>query len=126
MKRFVTKYRVGNRSYGADIYANSQSEAEAMCKQRSIGEVVHGQGRLKGGLRRPRTRQEKLHEAIFLGWIALEMGKTTPRKLLGDTGLVHEMVHNMSPTIGHRHVKGLDKHLRKLQRLVPGHRPAKG
>jgi hypothetical protein len=33
------------------------------------------------------------HEAAFLGLIGLSSGALTPRELLGDTGLVHELLH---------------------------------
>lgn len=120
-KRYLTKYRVGNARYGGDIWATSVKQAQAFADRRGIGEKIIGKGFRGGGLSRARTRQQKLHEAIYLGWIALEMGIMTPKQLLGDQGLIHQYVHQ----INGGKVDGLEKRFRALQRRIPGHnRPA--
>ena len=36
-----------------------------------------------------------LHLACFVGFLALKSGSATIEEVLGDTGLIHEMVHRM-------------------------------
>lgn len=120
-KRYLTRYQVRpGLFYGGDVWARSPAEADRIAKKRSIGETVIGKGMRTGGLPRARTQMQKLHEAVYLGWIALEMGIMTPKQLLGDEGLIHEMVHRLN---GGK-VKGLEARFRRLQRSVPGHLPS--
>lgn len=118
-KRYLTEYFVGDQRYGGDIWARSFKEAERLADKRSIGEKVIGDGYRGGGLPRARTRLQKLHEAVYLGWIALESDRLTAEDLLGDKGIIHEFIHSMSGA----KVKGLEKRFRELQRQTPGHNP---
>lgn len=118
-RRYLTSYIVGKSEYGGDVWANSFRHAQGICKRRGIGETVIGSGYRGGGLRRPVTREQKIHEAVYLGWIALEMGLMTPAEVLGDQGIVHELVHRAAGS----KAPGIEKRFRDLQKLIPGHRP---
>lgn len=114
--RYLTEYTVGPTKFGGDIWATDWAHAKRLARKRKIGEKVIGKGMRTGGLKRPRTRLEKLHEATYLSWIGMEMGKLTPQEVLGDKGLIHEMVHNLNGM-----KINTEKRFRELQRMIPGH-----
>lgn len=125
---YVTTYHVGNTPYGCHIYATSTRQAEAIARKRNIGERVEGRGEApvkKYGL----TPIQKLHQATFLGWIGIKAGLLTEDDVVGDRGLVHEMIHMMETADDQQeeldenysaYWKLFHTRFEKLQRLIPG------
>ena len=121
MKRYLTEYDVTGTKYGGDIWACSPKHAEQLAAKRGLGEKVVGYGRKTGGLKKPVTLLEKLHEAVYLSWIGMESGLLTAEDALGDKSVVHEMIHTM---VSKRvRPKDLEKRFRDLQKRIPGHKP---
>ena len=65
-----------------------------------------------------------LHHAIFTGWQAIRSGAATVDDILGDCGLVHELVHALHGgegqlTIG-RKFEDLVEMARRIEHAIPG------
>ena len=131
-KLFETVYADSGGCYGGEIEARTIAGAERLALQRGLNERVIGMGadakpRTQGiaelvlkPRRKPKDLLDALHEACFLGFVGLQSGTLTARELLGDGGLVHELVHKMS---GHT-TPDLDARIAKMARefecRVPG------
>lgn len=103
MKLFLTDYAEGTGTYGSYIEADNLGHARALAAQRGLNERV--MGRIEAPAIPHRLRQsirdgqwlDAIHEACFLGFVGLMSGALTPRELLGDHGLIHELVHLARP-----------------------------
>ena len=92
----------GNR-FPTDVRATPDTIAEVLA-QRNIGETLDDCMPTK---RRPRNKplykllerdgatHKTLHHAVFICWQAIRSGAANADDVLGDCGLVHEMVHAM-------------------------------
>lgn len=107
MSLFLTDYADGNGTYGAYIEAENLAHARQVAAQRGLNERVLG--KIASPMMQNRLRQlirdeewlEAVHEATFLGFVGLMSGALTPRDLLGDNGLVHELLHLARPFSHH-------------------------
>ena len=67
-----------------------------------------------------------LHHAVFIGWQALKSGEATPDEILGDCGLVHELVHALQgQSMEGQFAVGRDfdqivEMARRIERAIPG------
>lgn len=141
VKKYSTSYRVNNNTYGSYIYAKSLSDAEMLAEKRNIGETVYGvAGIVKDGY--GRTVPEDLinpdfrdlndyeflhnlpaviHSACFMGFIAASSGVFTVAELLGDEGVVHELVHLMNGSrLSTRNIRRARGKFMELQNKVTG------
>lgn len=140
IKRFVTSYKQGKNKFGSHIYAKSFKEAERIVVERNIGEIVIG---ISGGttdgygrhvpeeLENPDFRKindyqflnllpQIIHSANFLGFIAFKSGKIKIEELIGDHGVIHELVHLMeSEILNTRQIKRTRGLFYNLQSKVP-------
>ncbi|AXQ69311.1 hypothetical protein HOU02_gp414 [Caulobacter phage CcrBL9] len=100
---FHTSYGEGARRHGTVIEADSIEHARALAVQRGLNETIDSLGYQGGdpglghfGAYLLNERYvDALHEATFLGFIAMQSGAATAREILGDRGLLHEIVHLM-------------------------------
>ena len=90
--------------YGTTVEACPDTIDEVL-KARNMGETVHegcspsslppnGQS-LSDMIASDDCTAAALHLACFVGFLALKSGSATIEEVLGDTGLIHEMVHRM-------------------------------
>ena len=114
MRRFITKYPVGNRFYGSHIFAKNIESAEYLCRVRNIGEVIEGSSKDLEFSAPP--IEDYLHEACFLSFICLKAGLITVEQALGDDGIVHEIAHKKS---GHE----MSDRIEWLRKITPGYAP---
>lgn len=108
MPVYLTAYAMGGGYYGAYVEADSLRHAHLLVAQRGLGERVES-----GPLKRPALPNqltqhikaenwlEAAHEAAFLGFIGISSGALTAREVLGDSGLVHELLHLARPYTHH-------------------------
>ncbi len=65
-----------------------------------------------------------LHHAAFIGWQAREKGAAGADDILGDCGLVHEMIHGLDPDNGSfaigREFSDLVEMARRIEGAIPG------
>lgn len=107
MALFLTDYSEGDGTYGAYIEADTLAHARQIAGQRGLNERI--MGRVGAAAMPNRLRAliedgewlEAAHEACFLGFVGLSSGALTPRDLLGDQGLVHELLHLARPLSHH-------------------------
>lgn len=107
MPLFLTDYAEGDGTFGAYIEADNAAHARQLAGQRGLNERILGKigaPALENRLReliRDEAWVEAAHEACFLGFVGLMSGALTPRDLLGDRGLVHELLHLARPVKHH-------------------------
>ncbi len=114
--------------YGTFIEARTRREAENYARRRGMGEVVAGQSlgghdvpRVSELVRKARTPRQKLdclHAATFLGYMALQSKVCQPFEVLGDQGIVHEIIHSFAG--GGRPRAELSAELARIEGLIPG------
>lgn len=100
---FHTTYGEGGRRHGSVIEADDMQHARALAIERGLNETIESQGWQGGdpGLGHfgayllNGQYVDALHEATFLGFVAMQSGVATAREVLGDRGLIHEIVHLM-------------------------------
>lgn len=140
-KKFCTSYQTNYKKYGAHIWAKSWKEAEAIAKQRGIGEKVDGQSmKLEDGYGRKVPEEianpdfkklndyefllqlpQIIHTACFLGWIAFNTGKLKIEQLLGDEGIIHKLAHLNNEGVDTRTIRRARGRFEQLQKLAIGH-----
>ena len=94
-KIFLTQYWIGSEFFASEIIANNKANAIASIKERSIGEVIIG---TSGEIKQVEvsTIEELLHYCCFVSFIALKSKKATVEQILGDRGVLHELIHILS------------------------------
>lgn len=119
-----------NAKYGAYLYARSWPHAEKVAKARGMGEVIGGVVRMRkfdhecpstllNGLNKTEAAKLRtLHAISFLGYIAVQSEAAEPWEILGDKGLLHEVVHLFS--FGGIKKARLVEKCREIERRVPG------
>ena len=121
----------GNR-FPTDVRATPDTIAEVLA-QRNIGETLddcmptkrrpHNKPLYKL-LERDGATPKTLHHAVFICWQAIRSGAANADDVLGDCGLVHEMVHALqfgekSLVIG-RQFSDLVEMARQIEAAIPG------
>ena len=121
----------GNR-FPTDVRATPDTIAEVL-SQRNIGETLddcvptkrrpHNKPLYKL-LERDGVTHKTLHHAVFICWQAIRSGAANADDVLGDCGLVHEMVHALqfgekSLVIG-RQFSDLVEIARQIEAAIPG------
>lgn len=107
MPLFLTDYAEGTGTYGSYIEAENIAHARQVAGQRGLNERILG--KIEAPVLENRLRElirdeawiEAAHEAAFLGFVGLSSGALTPRDLLGDNGLIHELLHLARPFSHH-------------------------
>jgi hypothetical protein len=100
---FLTDYAEGEGTYGSYIEAENAGHARQLAGQRGLNERILG--KIEAPALPHRLRQSiheenwanAIHEATFLGFVGLSSGALTARDLLGDHGLIHELIHLARP-----------------------------
>lgn len=107
MSLFLTDYAEGSGTYGAYIQADTKPHARQLAQRRGLNERVLGKiaapalpNRLRQ-LIRDEQWIDAAHEACLLGFVGLMSGALTPRDVVGDNGLVHELLHLSKPLTHH-------------------------
>lgn len=105
---FPTEYRERGAPYGSVVEADNLAHAHILCAQRGLNERVVGMG-WNGGdpgvghfaiYLNEGDYTAALHAATFMIYLALSSRVATPREVVGDRGLVHEIIHLMQDTRG--------------------------
>lgn len=96
--------RLGTGAYGSNnLYASSLRDAYRIIAARGVGEIIDF-GPVKKPMGHPNipkmiTRRvawlKVLHASCYMGWHAMRAEVVTPDELLGDGGLIHEIIHAM-------------------------------
>lgn len=140
-KAFLTEYKVGTQKYGADIMAYTLKEAERVAGERNIGETVIGNGAQSYDGYGRRISIEELnpdfkklndyeflielpriiHSACFLSYIAFKSGKISIEELIGDNGILHELIHLLNGShVTKREIRRTRGKYEHLQSITPG------
>lgn len=140
MKKFLTSYKQGSGKYGSHIYAKSYKQAEQIAMDRNIGEKVVGvsSGAVDGYNRKVpedisnpdfkdlsdfeflHALPQILHSACFLSFIAVSSNQSTLQSLIGDEGVIHELIHLLNGSnVNMRSIAKARKLFRELQSKVP-------
>lgn len=101
---YATYYRSGDSRFGSEIEADDAGHARQLCIARGLGErlddVMPYERAASNNCLLEMTADRDaadwdsvLHQATFLCYVGLASGALTPRETLGDTGLVHEILH---------------------------------
>ena len=143
-KFFMTQYSVGESpSWFTSVFRCSPKDVNEVISQRNIGECSYRDWKGKAvpsvtrkgvGYRmfeklsdRLESRElqpeaEDIHASCYFGYIALQSGSATPEDLLGDKGIIHELVHNMlypgDPAVSE--IKELIKKVKSIEDKIPG------
>ncbi len=67
---------------------------------------------------------DTLHMACFVGFLALKANAASVEDVLGDCGLIHEIVHNMAFGEGEPCIAGrrqIVRMARRIEQAIPGH-----
>jgi len=99
MPIYFTDYSEGLATYGGYIEADTYEHALQLAIRRGLNERVLGE--TEGASMPNRLRQlileqnwlDAAHEACFLGFTGMMSGMLSPRDVVGDSGLVHELIH---------------------------------
>lgn len=102
MKGVHTRYKINGRSFGSYILADSMNEAILYRSQRNLKEVIDSQ--LMNNI--DPVELEKLpdnefidklpdviHSTTFISFVALSSGSVSVESILGDYGILHELIH---------------------------------
>lgn len=127
----ITDDTEGN--YSSFIWARSRKDAERLAKVRRMGERVLCCWQRKGRdpYRRPsdqlrrrkmttRERFDAIHGLVFLSYILLRSRRATPEHILGDHGILHEAVHNLTFGCAPRR-RELIEAVAGFERMAPGY-----
>lgn len=120
--------------YSSFIRAKNLKQAEKLAAQRGLGERVickwSPDGRkapypLPSDLLRkrslsPKQRMDIIHGTCFLSYLLMQSAKAPPSGILGDEGLLHQVIHSMS--FGRPSRKQLIETMIYFERQVPGYR----
>ena len=134
MPFYLTSYAMGGHTYGEYIEAEDAADARTIALVRGLGEKIElesgkiGLPNLLARHIRKKNWPAALHAASQLCHIGMAAGALTARECLGDTGLVHEIVHLLcdideedEPKVR----KARERHVRDLARefeyRVPGY-----
>jgi hypothetical protein len=106
-KSFITKYTIGDNEYSSFVIAENADEAHRIIKSRGIGEEIEGINDVVAGLERfsglpdseflvhlPRIA----HQSCWVAWMALKSGQIDQDDILGDEGILHEIIHLIDPS----------------------------
>lgn len=95
MNLYTTTYKQGFKQFSSHIYANSFEEAELLSRNRNIGEVVEGRTDFesKECLINLQDLQDLIHYTCFLSFIASSANLISINDVLGDLGVLHELIH---------------------------------
>lgn len=99
MKTFLTAYSMSGHHYGAYLQANNLTHARELAGRRGLNEVIDGEVAAPAIPHRLAQHiaaghwLEAAHETAFLTFVGLTSGALTPREVLGDSGLLHELLH---------------------------------
>ncbi len=125
---YLTQYVLKNVPYSAFIYAQDRQKAELIAVLRNIGEIVVDQTVQIPRDQQPSPaehyRERKLaraaHGITFYSWIAAKAGVLSTDGILGDVGVLHEVLHEMEfpEQIGYR--EGVYQQIKDLEKIVPG------
>lgn len=91
-------------SYSSYVWAKSERHARLLAKRRNIGEVVIGGSQkaapypylselLRKRSMRPKDKIDAIHAATFLGYLLMQSCGAPPCDVIGDEGLVHQVIH---------------------------------
>ena len=82
--------------------------------ERSLTAVIEQEGATLGAL----------HMACFVGYVAVKAGVASVEQVLGDCGLIHEIIHNLDFVEGEPCVATraeLVEMARQIEQAIPGH-----
>lgn len=119
--------------YSSFICASDLKAENRLARNRNIGEKVicqwQPEGR-KAPYPKPselmakrslttRQRMDVIHGTCFLSYLLMQSMKTSPAAVVGDEGILHQVIHSMS--FGRPSRKELIDTLRHYEQLVPGY-----
>jgi|GEM_PF-3694370 len=93
---YLTKYWASDAWWSFFVVADSWEGAKAIADARGLGEVVEGVQSVadfNADSVAVKSFSDLLHMGCFLSYVALKSGKATPEEILGDRGVLHEIVH---------------------------------
>lgn len=93
---YLTKYLAADAWWSFFAVADSWEEAQAVADSRGMGEMVQGVqsvSEFNAESVAVKSFSDLLHMGCFLSYVALKSGKAIPDEILGDRGVLHEIVH---------------------------------
>ena len=119
--KYITKYPCGQSFFSFHVYANNYLEAKEIAEKRKIGEIICGETNEKTN--KELSNKDILHEICFLSYICLKSGIVDVEKILGDYGLLHEIIHDLSPKIKINIDAQVIERVNWLRTITPGYVP---
>ena len=120
--RFSSKIEATDETIGSVLQARNIGEqkerfdplpSDRRPHEKSLSSLIKEQG----------FTSTALHMACFVGFVALKSGTASPEEILGDTGLIHEIAHNMELGEGAVCIatrRDVVRMARKIERAIPG------
>lgn len=120
-------------NYSSFIFAKNRAHADALAIKRNMGEKVICRWVRRGRvspyelpsaqlLKRSLTPTRKfniIHGVCFMGYILLRSKRADAAHVLGDEGVLHQVIHGMQFGYPYRHE--LADRVRHYERLTPGY-----
>ncbi len=105
--RFITKYKIGDNEYSSFVIAENSDNANNLIKLRGIGETIDGTSEGPNSLTRFSTLSDSkflrhlpriAHQICWISWMAANSGMVGIDDILGDEGILHEIIHLIDPS----------------------------
>ena len=117
---WITQYLIEGERYGSYVEAPTEADAECLIQQRGMGEEIIGTRETPPESTAPGTGMRLLHQVCFWSHIALKSGTATVDEVLGDRGVLHEVVHHLEGSGDDITASCLMEKVAWLQSRVPG------
>lgn len=101
-----TRYSIGNTEYASYVLGDNMDDIQQKIALRGLNEYIESSLQ---EIEAPIQRYSELghesfveriaeitHWACFMSWIAVNAKRTNPDSVLGDKGVLHELIHLMS------------------------------
>lgn len=124
-----TSYLIGGVKYATYVIGESETAIQDAILKRNLGETIESQIQqiqtlpdiqcivANGFLE---NLPKVLHMACFLSYIALKARTMEPESIVGDEGIVHELIHLMTEPFSEDRIKKVMADMQKLQRSAIG------
>jgi len=115
LKFYSTRYILEGKRFCFFVIAEDLDHANEIIAARGLGESIIGELENNTLIHPAKSQLEALHLTCFQAFIAIKSGKVSVDEILGDTGIIHELIHTMLGDMDNIRLKLLNKRLQKLQ-----------
>jgi len=129
------EFKSGKTTFPALVAVRPGEDLEDILKRRKLGEQQDGTPFLPGQEKSPlngdrwlsdklasqgAVKAEDIHAACFLAFLALSADVATPEQVVGDTGIIHDLIHELCapPSSG---MRTIIKNVQRIECAIPGY-----